>query len=307
MTEVATISEFGLDDVSDIAGPIQQALSSWFPASTHPGGFAWEVATRQLPPEMVVARQAGVVVGWAALSDEDTRIECATSNPVIAETLVGWVIKKAAGRPVVVAVYRQHTHLRRLLSDLGFIDSSVVLPGVTLRAGDFETTPPAGYRIRPAHPEESIERVAVHRRAWKPAHLPYTDEAILRGIDPSDESRFGMREFVAMRNAPLYDPDLDLVIEAPDGSLAGNCTVWLDRASGWAEIEPLGIVPAHRRRRLAQTLALDVCRRVAERGGAHVFINSAPLPHYFAAWNTYLKAGFTPMNRGTYMARPQNA
>ncbi|MET3801843.1 GNAT superfamily N-acetyltransferase [Clavibacter michiganensis] len=107
-----------------------------------------------------------------------------------------------------------------------------------------------------------------------------------------------------MRTAAVYRRDLDLVVEAPDGSLAGTCTAWLDPASGWAELEPLGIVPAHRRRGLAQTLALDVCRRVGELGGHDVLIDASPLPYYRAPWDAYVAAGFTPMERGTRM-RPR--
>lgn len=113
----------------------------------------------------------------------------------------------------------------------------------------------------------------------------------------------GAAAFASMRSDRLYIRDLDLLIEAPDGSPAGCCTVWLDPANGWAEIEPLGIVPEHRNRGLAQALALDACRRVAHHGGHSVFINTAPLPYYRAPWDAYLKAGFTPMGRGIRMSR----
>lgn len=98
-----------------------------------------------------------------------------------------------------------------------------------------------------------------------------------------------------------------VVIEAPDGSLAGCCTVWLDATTGWAELEPLGIVPEHRNRGLSKALALDVCRRVGELDGHSVFINCAPLPYYRAPWDAYLKAGFTPMDRGIRMSRAESA
>ncbi|TGO04616.1 hypothetical protein SERN_2209 [Serinibacter arcticus] len=51
-------------------------------------------------------------------------------------------------------------------------------------------------------------------------------------------------------------------------------------------------------------LALEVCRRAAGHGAREVFINTAPLPYYRAPWEAYVKAGFTPMLRGTRMRRP---
>ncbi|AWF97464.1 GNAT family N-acetyltransferase [Clavibacter michiganensis] len=154
--------------------------------------------------------------------------------------------------------------------------------------------------IRPVAEGEEQAKVETHRRAWKPVELPFTDGSG-DGIDPDAESRFDADGYAAMRTAAVYRRDLDLVIEAPDGSLAGTCTAWLDPTSGWAELEPLGIVPAHRRRGLAQTLALDVCRRVGELGGRDVFINASPLPYYRAPWDAYVAAGFAPMERGTRM------
>ncbi|WP_414171992.1 hypothetical protein [Clavibacter tessellarius] len=73
-----------------------------------------------------------------------------------------------------------------------------------------------------------------HRRAWKPVELPFTDGSG-DGIDPDAESRFDADGYATMQTAAVYRRELDLVIEAPDGSLAGTCTAWLDPASGWAE------------------------------------------------------------------------
>lgn len=288
--------------LGEVALGIQHSLSKWFQACTHPGGFAWEVATEQLPPKIAVWRTSNRVAGWAAFSEEDARIECAPGDASTTEILTQWLLDTAGEAPVSVAVHQGQTHLRNILSTHGFTDEATPLPGVSHPARDTGVRPPAGYRIRPMEEGEDSVRIQAHRRAWKPAELPFTDDT-LDSIDQEAESRFDANRLTTMQNAWLYDRDLDLVIEAPDGSLAGSCTVWLDPTSGWAELEPLGIVPEHRRRGLAQALALDVCRRVASHGGSHVFINSAPLTYYRAPWDAYLKAGFTPMHRGSRMSR----
>ncbi|AWG02445.1 N-acetyltransferase [Clavibacter michiganensis subsp. insidiosus] len=288
-------------DPGDAVRDIPRALSAWFPASTQPGGFAWEAATGQLPERIAVVRDdAGALIGWAGSSPDDARVECAPGDDGTTDLLAAWLLDAAGDGRTSVAVHRGQERLRGILAGRGFVDEAVPLAGLRHPARDTGARPPAGYVIRPVAEGEEQAKVETHRRAWKPVELPFTDGSG-DGIDPDAESRFDADDYAAMRTAAVYRRDLDLVIEAPDGSLAGTCTAWLDPTSGWAELEPLGIVPAHRRRGLAQTLALDVCRRVGELGGRDVFINASPLPYYRAPWDAYVAAGFAPMERGTRM------
>jgi hypothetical protein len=291
-------------DPADARRDIPRALSAWFPASTHPGGFAWEAATGQLPERIAVVRDgAGAVIGWAGSSTDDARVECAPGDDGTTDLLAAWLLDAAGDASVSVAVHRGQDRLRAILAARGFVDEAIPLAGLRHAARDTGARPPAGYRIRPVEDGEERARVEAHRVAWRPVDLPFTDGSG-DGIDPDAESRFDAVGYAAMRAAAVYRRDLDLVVEASDGSLAGTCTAWLDEVSGWAELEPLGIVPAHRRRGLAQTLALDVCRRVGELGGHDVLINASPLPYYRAPWDAYVTAGFAPMDRGARM-RPR--
>lgn len=287
-------------DPGTTLGDVQRALSAWFPASTHPGGLAWEAATDQLPERLAVVSSVGDVVGWAACSSDDARVECHPDDTATTDLLTAWLLDTAGDQPLSVAVHHPQKRLREFLALRGFVDEELPLAGISHPATDTGARAPTGYRIRPVADGEDTLRLEAHRKAWKPAAMPYSDD-ILSQIDPHAESRLDEAGLARMQASRLYRRDLDLVIEAPDGSLAGNCTVWLDPASGWAELEPLGIVPEHRRRGLAQVLALDVCRRVGEHGGSAVFINSAPFPSYPAPYYAYVKAGFTPMNRGARM------
>lgn len=245
------------------------------------------------------------MTGWAAFSEDDARIECAPLDVATTDVLTAWLIDTAGSSPVSVAVHRSQTRLRSILASNGFVDDALPLAGLRHAAEDTGARAPEGYVIRPVEEGEEERRLLTHRRAWKPVDLPFTDGSF-EGIDPDAESRLDAAKFAAMQSSWLYQRELDLVVEAPDGSLAGSCTVWLDPSSGWAELEPLGIVPEHRHRGLAQALALDVCRRVGQHGGREVFINSAPLPYYRAPWDAYVKAGFASMERGARM-RPAEA
>jgi hypothetical protein len=91
------------------------------------------------------------------------------------------------------------------------------------------------------------------------ADLPFCDDTA-SSIDPRPfESRMDFEEFAANTCQHLtYRRDLDLIIGAPDGSIAGTAPFGLDpAASGWAELEPLGIVPERTAAGVAQILSLD--------------------------------------------------
>ena len=46
--------------------------------------------------------------------------------------------------------------------------------------------------------------------------------------------------YAAAAAAWPYRPELDWVVEAPDGSFAASCLVWLDEENGVALLEPVG-------------------------------------------------------------------
>ena len=106
-----------------------------------------------------------------------------------------------------------------------------------------------------------------------------------------------------MRRTWLYDQSRDLVVEAPDGTLAACCIAWWDPAARCAEIEPLGVLPEHRRLGLATAMCMAVAAQVAALGGDQVFINTGPRADYPAPAATYLAAGFTVIRLGGSYAR----
>lgn len=93
---------------------------------------------------------------------------------------------------------------------------------------------------------------------------------------------------------PLYQPELDLVICAPDGSLAGFCVGWLDPDRQIAQIEPLGVYPHFHRLGLARVLLLEMLQRFKAYGA-----NSAIVETNFErtpARRAYEAVGFRQIN-----------
>jgi ribosomal protein S18 acetylase RimI-like enzyme len=107
---------------------------------------------------------------------------------------------------------------------------------------------PVGYRIRPlAGRDEIPSRVDVHRAAFTPSKL--TNE-----------------KYERLFTLPHYRAEDDLVVEAPDGSLAAFAMAWWDGDARVGEFEPVGTHPDHLRRGLARALLTSGVRRYADRG-----------------------------------------
>jgi len=62
--------------------------------------------------------------------------------------------------------------------------------------------------------------------------------------------------------ASFYNPDLDLVVVAPDGNFAAFCTIRLESERIIAEFEPVGTHPNHRKLGLAKAVMLEGLKRL---------------------------------------------
>lgn len=263
------------------------------------------MARSQLAEQIAVFGQDGdgEIGGWAgraAHGPDRPLLQVDPSRSELLDEIITWASADTPSAGPSFEVYDGDETLAQALALRGFsADPTAALTGMFRPAGG-PSPQPDGYRIRPVALGEETERVEVHRRAWRPADLPFADG---RAFDPTAESPFGVAKYRAVRETWLYRPDLDLVVEARDGSLAASCIAWLDPASGCAEIEPMGVVPEHRRRGLAVDLCLEVAHRVGALGGREVFVNVAPRPEYPASFSAYVKAGFVSRRRGVLFRR----
>jgi predicted N-acetyltransferase YhbS len=96
---------------------------------------------------------------------------------------------------------------------------------------------------------------------------------------------------LAVMESPTYRPDLDLVVEAPDGSIAAYCIVWFDDVNAHGVFEPVGCHSAHRSRGLTKALMFEGIRRLRDLGARTVCVASNPTE--VAANRLYASAGFT--------------
>lgn len=113
---------------------------------------------------------------------------------------------------------------------------------------------PPGFKIRPLAGESEVARqVALHRAAFGTEHMT-------------------VEHRLSMMRQPDYEPELDLVVESPEGELAASCVCHIPREvnaqtgrqAGWTD--PIVTHPHYQRRGLAPALIVTGFRLLRERG-----------------------------------------
>jgi len=66
----------------------------------------------------------------------------------------------------------------------------------------------------------------------------------------------------------LYDPALDLAVEAADGEVAGYALFWFDPVTEVGMVEPMRVEDAYQRRGLARAMLTTGVDRLASEGHA---------------------------------------
>ncbi|MEU3016060.1 GNAT family N-acetyltransferase [Nocardiopsis sp. NPDC007018] len=292
------------------ARPLEELARRLWPAAPHPGGLGWKLAIEDFTADnTIVAERDGALAGWAVVEGPNVLQRLATislvgasDDPGAGAALLERVLERTGDAALELLVFEGDPVLRDLAEAAGFTlgDANVFGEWMGRAATEEEIRLPDGYLIRPVREGEEDARVECHRAAWKPSDLPWPG----REFDPALNSRFSRERYDNTRASLLYDPELDLVVEAPDGSLAACCVVWWDAENRCSEIEPLGVVPAHRRRGLAVALALTACALTARRGGDRVYINTTPNESYPTPARTYATVGYAVADRGTALTRP---
>ncbi len=193
------------------------------------------------------------------------------------------VVAMLAGRPV--EVLDRETHVIEALTRAGYVREDGPYHAVYMsRTLDDLPDPvlPAGFT---AHPSTDVERrVAVHRAAWHP-------------------SRVTVARYRDVMAAWPYDPELDWVVEAPDGRYAAYCLVWPDAENGVGELEPVGTDPAFRRQGLASAACLAAMHALRDKGAREAVVYPVA-NHPNGAIHLYEHLGFKPYARTVRYVKP---
>lgn len=98
--------------------------------------------------------------------------------------------------------------------------------------------------------------------------LPPRSWASWRAFHPNEpnDTYEGWEWYHNIQRIPQYRRDLDLVAVAPDGTLCGFCTIWLDDVTRTGMFEPVGIMPEHQQKGLGKALMCEGLRRLQKMG-----------------------------------------
>jgi GNAT superfamily N-acetyltransferase len=104
-----------------------------------------------------------------------------------------------------------------------------------------------------------------------------------------------------LRQCSLYDPSLDLAVEAADGRAAGYALFWFDPVTKVGLVEPMRVEDDYQRRGLARALLTCGLDRLAQRGARRLKVGYAT----DAARALYVGAGFRVASTCTSYSRSQ--
>ena len=208
-------------------------------------------------------RADGGLVGFAWPGDDQVDLIVHPDHRELEAEMLVWAEDQRrhqadTGSKLTAWAYESDGPRKDLLRHRGYERGDVVL---CLRCRDLdgplgEPRLPPGYALRHLRGDDDVERrVAVHRDAFAPSRMtPAKHRAVMR--------------------APTYRSDLDLVVEAPDGSFAAFCIVWLDETNRVGVFEPVGTHSAHRRRGLGAAVLTEGLRRLRALGARTAYVSS---------------------------------
>lgn len=235
----------------------------------------------------------GRPVAWAWPVDDQVDIVVHADYPALHDAALAWAEEEYRQRqgeipekPMRAWSFISDTTRRAALAARGYqrTEDGLVLYTQPVAAAPQPPTLPPGYRFDHVRGEADIaRRVAVQRAAFE---SEFMTEAIARAVQAS----------------PTYQPELDLVIVAPDDTYAAFALIWLDDANHVGVFEPLGVGAGHWRRGLGRALMAEGLRRLAAREARTACVQTGFDNH--RARDLYVAAGFVELDRNYVWIRP---
>jgi len=272
----------------------------------HLADLPWRLASpSSLVPERIRLWETpdGDLLAWAMLQFSwhclDYAVRSDSRAAGLDAAILGWVTERLGeesaerGEPLPFYVSARNGDETRIAAVIaaGFVadDWSYVHLVRDLDEPIPEPVLPDGFSIRSLAGEDEVDAyVAMHRAAFDSTSMT------------AEWRRATLRD-------PHYDPTLDLVAITAGGDLAGFCVGWLTpplpTLSGQrvAQVEPLGVHPAHQRAGLGRALLLEIFRRARALGAVHIEVDTVSYEE--PAQETYAAVGFRQVYEAPFFFR----
>lgn len=254
----------------------------------HIGDVAWERSVTLGKADTwrtALWEDDGVLVarGWVELPGHLLMV-VDPARPEAAADVVTWFGETATADQLTCSTLETELHLIDALTAAGFKQNDQA-PYFTHHRHSLEDlrTPvvPDGFTLRHVRPDEVEKRAAGHRAAWSdwgPSKV--TDE-----------------DMAAVMSCWPYQPELDWVVEGPDGHFVATALIWPDEVHGVGLVEPVGCAPEYRRRGLAQAVNLAALHALRESGATEALVCPRGDDGYPKARALYQSIGFKPGSR----------
>jgi len=249
-----------------------------------PGEIAWSILTSSEDLDVMLVDD-----GWAWR--QDGRVSILATDQRTAHAAIEW-----AGSSQI-EVPDSDLLLAKEVRRTGYTEVENAPFNVEVSAPMVEFPTPKvadGYILRSSKASDDL--LGVHHSSWRPSDLPFAD-AYRPSFSEYETSPLTKTMLNAVEANELYRRELHIVAEAPDSTLAASCIVWLDARTGVSSIEPLGVLPEHRKIGLAGALSQYAVRAARHLGGHEVIIHPRGDVAYPAPRGAYLRAGFVTEGR----------
>ncbi len=234
-------------------------------AYMHPGDLVWwlhkNMSTDRTTALELFFDEQGAVQGLTFFDGASWALLQGTPGlPVhVWNHMVASVIAKAEGE-LVFQPHEWDTEQLAALQRAGFaptVNRMLRLEHVAGASDQEAVDLPPGFRFADMSQGDigAEARVKLHQHVWNSAK--HTLEAYGR-----------------LQAAPLYRPDLDVMVVAPSGELACYALGWFDPGSRTGLMEPVGTHQAFRRQGLGKRLIRELTRRMGALGAQKITIGS---------------------------------
>lgn len=128
-----------------------------------------------------------------------------------------------------------------------------------------------------------------------PGGFALVDRALATTRPHPMRHRSGEQVEARLRECSLYDPALDLAVEAADGQVCGYALFWFDPVTRVGLLEPMRVEAEYQRRGLARAMLTAGLDRLAARGARRLKVSYGTT----AARSLYVGAGFRVTSTST--------
>lgn len=297
----------GVSDLPALIALAQATSRAPLPSYYHPGDFVWQLYALEATDDAQL---------W--LLDDGTAAACAIFEPpltfqfaidasladdaAITAEIVAWVKRRrskihGAGIPLAYASLDTHALSTWVMDDDRARAARLAAAGFTpgdiggVRYARDLNTPlpaaelPAGAIFRTVTDAEAEQRAELHRAAWSVWGTSGHTTALYRQL----------------RDAPLYDPDLDIVLEVA-GVMVSYCVCWLDAQNRVGYFEPVGTRPSAAGKGYGRLVIQEGMRRLRGKGMTLATVGTAGVN--IPAQALYRSAGFSEAGRERFYTAP---